>query len=145
MAASGETFQSKPETSRVEDDEKMKTAWVKYLIIALIFEKIIQHIMVTLAFSFNWMDIGSTVAVNPRILMILGAIVAVFFMISLWGMLSQQKWATGLVILLALFDILGEFMAQGTIGIVITVSFLVAVILLILALIYRRGELKTEK
>jgi hypothetical protein len=60
-------------------------------------------------------------------------------------MLSQQKWATGLVILLALFDILGEFVAQGTIGIVITVSFLVAVILLILALIYRRGELKTEK
>lgn len=145
MAASGETFQSKPETSRVEDDEKMKTAWVKYLIIALIFEKIIQHIMVTLAFSFNWRDIGSTVAVNPRILMILGAIVAVFFMISLWGMLSQQKWATGLVILLALFDILGEFVAQGTIGIVITVSFLVAVILLILALIHRRGELKTEK
>jgi hypothetical protein len=109
----------------------------------LIFEKIIQHIVVTIAFYFNWRDVGSTVAVNPSILMIIGAIVAVLFILSLWGMITQQKWVINLVIALALFDIIGEFIAQGKISIVITVSFLVATILLILALLYRRQKLKT--
>jgi hypothetical protein len=122
---------------------KARTAWVKYILIALIFEKIIQHIVVTIAFYFNWRDVGSTVAVNPSILMIIGAIVAVLFILSLWGMITQQKWVINLVIALALFDIIGEFIAQGKISIVITVSFLVATILLILALLYRRQKLKT--
>jgi hypothetical protein len=51
---------------------KAKRNWIKYLLIAFICEKIIQHILVTIAFYFNWGDIGSTVAVNPGILMILG-------------------------------------------------------------------------
>ena len=120
----------------------MKPTWLKYLLIALVFEKIIQHIVVTIAFYLNWAQIGSTVAVNPSILMLLGAVVAVLFMLSLWGMITQQKWAINLVIALALFDILGEFVAQGTIIIAITVSFLVATILLILALLYRRQAVK---
>jgi hypothetical protein len=117
-------------------------AWVKYILIALVFEKIIQHIVVTIALYFNWAQIGSTVAVDPSILMILGAVVAVLFILSLWGMVTQQKWAINLVIALALFDIIGEFVAQGTIIITITVSFLVATILLILALLYRRQEVE---
>lgn len=132
---------NKEDTYRIA--RKAKTSWVKYILIALIIEKIIQHIAVTIAFYFNWRDIGSTVAVNPSILMILGAIVAVLFILSLWGMITQQKWVINLVIALALFDIIGEFVAQGKISIVITVSFLVATILLILALLYRRQELKT--
>jgi hypothetical protein len=118
----------------------VKTPWVKYLLIALVFEKIIQHIVVTLAFYFNWADIGSTVAVNPGILMILGPVIAVLFILSLWGIMTQQNWASNLVIALALFDMIGEFIAQGRIDIVITVSFLVATILLILALLYRRQD-----
>jgi hypothetical protein len=55
-------------------------------------------------------------------------------------MLTQQNWASNLVIALALFDMIGEFIAQGRIDIVITVSFLVATILLILALLYRRQD-----
>ncbi len=120
----------------------VKTTWVKYILIALVFEKIIQHIVVTIAFYFNWAQIGSTVAVDPSILMILGAVVAVLFILTLWGMITQQKWAINLVIALALFDIIGEFVAQGTIIITITVSFLVATILLILTLLYRRQEVK---
>jgi hypothetical protein len=121
-------------------DRNAKTTWIRYLLIALIFEKIVQHIVVTCAFYFNWGDIRSTVAVNPSILMVSGAVVAVLFILSLWGMLTQQKWANNLVIALALFDMLGEFVAQGTIIIAMTVSFLVATILLILALLYRRQE-----
>jgi hypothetical protein len=120
-----------------------KPAWLRYVLIALLIEKTIQHIVVTIAFYFNWGDIGSTVVVNPSILMILGALVAVLFALSLWGVIAQHKWAINLMIALALFDIIGEFVAQGTITITITVSFLVAVLLLILALTYRRQELRS--
>lgn len=63
----------------------VRTPLLNYALIALIFEKIIQHIVVTIALYFKWMDIGSTIAVNPNILMILSAVVAVLFILSLWG------------------------------------------------------------
>jgi hypothetical protein len=112
--------------------------WVFYLLILLVIEKIIQHIFVTLAFYFNWANIVSTVVVSPTILIILGALVAVLFVLSLWGMIRKKTWAVNLVIALALFDILGEFVAQGQVCILINVSFVVATLLLILALSYRR-------
>jgi hypothetical protein len=120
--------------------KSVKNIWVRYLLIVLIIEKSIQHIFVTIAFYFNWEDIGSTVAVNPGILMVLGAIVAVLFVLGLWGIITQKKWAINLIFALALFDIIGEFVAQGKIGIMINVSFIVATILLILSLTYRRQE-----
>lgn len=123
--------------------ETRKLDWIYSLMILLIIEKIIQHIVVTLAFYFNWADIASTVVVSPTTLMILGALVAVLFALGLWGMIKKQMWAINLVIVLALFDIIGEFVAQGRIGILITVSFIVAVILLTLALIYRRQLRRT--
>jgi hypothetical protein len=122
--------------------KKVEMAWGKIILIALIFEKIIQHIFVTIAFALNWGDIGSTVAVNPGILMILGAIVAVLFILCLWGMITQQQWAINLVIALAIFDIVGEFVAQGRMDIMLNVSFLVACILLALAIVIRRQKQK---
>ena len=116
----------------------MKSDWVYFALILFSLEKTIQHIFVTLAFYFNWVDIGSTVVVSPTILMILGVPLAVLFAFSLWGMIRKRTWAINLIIALALFDLIGEFVAQGKIGIVITVSFLVAILLLILALVYRR-------
>lgn len=113
---------------------------MKYVLMALVLEKIVQHVVVTLAFFFDWRDIGSTVVVRPSILMVLGAVVAVAFSLSLWGLGTGRKWALDLVIALALFDMVGEFVAQGRISIVITVSFLVATVLLVLTLFYRRQE-----
>lgn len=118
--------------------EASKSNWVYPLLILLLVEKIIQHIFVTLAFYFNWSDIAATVAISPTILMILGAIVAVLFVISLWGMITKKTWTVNLVIALALFDIIGAFVAQGRIDISMTISFLVATLLLILAFTYRR-------
>lgn len=118
--------------------KKASTDWIRYLLIALAFEKIIQHIFVTMAFYFNWGNIDATVAVSPDMLMILGAVIAALFILSLWGMIRRKKWAINLIIALALIDIIGEFIAQGKIGIEMNVSFLVATALLILALIYRR-------
>jgi hypothetical protein len=120
-----------------------KSTWVRYALIVLIVEKIIQHIVVTLAFFFNWREIASTVAVSPSLLMVLGAIAALLFMLSLSGIIARKKWAVNLVIGLALVDIVGEFVAQGTLYIVITVSVLVATILFILGLVYRRRQVKT--
>jgi hypothetical protein len=117
-----------------------KTTWLTVVIIALIIEKIIQHVFVTMAFFFNWGDIRTSVAVNPDLLMVLGAAVTVLFMHSLYGMLTQKPWAPVLVAGLALFDILGEFVAQGRIGIAVNISFTVAIILFVLAIFYRREQ-----
>ncbi len=122
----------------------MKSNWQTYVLILLIVEKIIQHTFVTLAFYFNWADIASTVAVSPTLLMILGAIVAVLFSVSLWGMLAKKPWTLNLLIFLAVFDIVGEFAAQGRLFIVCNVSFLVATILLILTLMVRRAKLREQ-
>ena len=134
-----------PHEKAARAGESLRTAWLKYVIIALILEKTIQHVVVTLAFYFNLKGIGSTVAVSPSLLMILGAMVAVLFGFSLWGTATQKRWAIGLVVVLALFDIVGEFVAQGRIDIVITVSFVVATILLVLTLIYRRQEARRAR
>jgi hypothetical protein len=109
-----------------------------YILIILVVEKIVQHVSVTTALYFNWFAIRETVAVNPDVLMVLGAIVAVLFGLSLWGAATHQKWAYNLIIGLALFDIVGEFFAQGRTCIVVNVSFLVATSLLILTLLYRQ-------
>jgi hypothetical protein len=76
--------------------------------------------------------------------MIAGAGVAILFMLSLWGLLTNKWWAINLLIGLALFDIFGEFIAQGRIDIAIPVSFVVAVVILILALVYRRQNLRKK-
>jgi hypothetical protein len=116
----------------------LKTNGLYYLIILLVIEKIIQHIFVTYALHTNLQDIASTVSVSPTFLMVAGAIVAALFAITLWGMLTKRLWALKLILALALFDILGEFVAQGKIAIVLNVSFTVATLLLILSILYLR-------
>jgi hypothetical protein len=122
--------------AKITKEKKIK--WISCLLVLLLLEKTIQHIVVTLAFYFNLTAIASTVAVSPSILMILGAFVAVLFGISLWSVLKKRAWATRLVIALALFDMVVEFVAQGRIDIVITMSFIVASLLLIIGVSYRR-------
>jgi hypothetical protein len=119
--------------------------WVWYALVILNIEKIIQHVYVTYAF---WQDIGgirSQVVVPPDALMIAGAGVAILFTLSLWGLLKNKLWSINLLIGLALFDIAGEFIAQGRIDIVIPVSFVVAVGILILALFYRRQNQRPKR
>lgn len=121
----------------------MKPNWIYYLLVFFAVEKIIQHAFVTLAFYFNWGDIASTVAVSSNLLMIAGAMIAILFCVSLWGLLTKRTWTINLLIALALFDIIGEFVAQGKINISIPVSFVVAWLLLIFSLIYRQQTRRT--
>lgn len=123
----------------------MKSNWVYYGLVLLTLEKIVQHIVVTLAFYFNWRNIASTVVVSPTLLMVSGAMIAFLFIVSLWGLLRKQVWSVNLLIGLALFDLVGEFIAQGRFAITMTVSFLAATMLLILCLVYRRDIRKGEK
>ena len=118
-------------------DQHRDQPWLRYIIIALLAEKVIQHVAVTAAFYFNWKDIGSTVAISPTILMGLGGPVAVLFAVALWAIFKGRTWATKPVIALALFDMIGEMVAQGTVVIDINVSFIVATALLVLVLLYR--------
>jgi len=107
-------------------------------------EKIIQHIFLTYAFLQDIDGIRSQVAVSPDLLMIAGTGIAILFTLSLWGLFTNKFWAINLLIGLALFDIIGEFIAQGRIDIAIPVSFVVAVVILILALVYRRQNHRTK-
>jgi hypothetical protein len=118
--------------------QKTKSPLIWYLLIILTLEKIIQHIVVTMALLANWNNIGSRVAVSPNLLMGAGAVVAALFGLSLWGLITHRGWAIRLLSALALFDLVGEFVAQGRIDIVVTVSFAVAAVLLILTFLYRR-------
>jgi len=120
---------------------KMKSNWVYYSLVLLTIEKIVQHIVVTLAFFFNWKGIQTTVVVSPNFLMVSGGIVAILFMISLMGLLKKRTWSISLLLFLAVFDLVGEIVAQGTLAITMTISFLVAALLLILTLVYR-GRLR---
>ena len=118
--------------------EKRRTSWLYYAIIVLSCEKTIQHSFVAIALYRDWNNIRSRLAVSPNALMISGVVLAVLFAFSLWGMVSHANWTMNLLTGLALIDIIGEFIAQGTFFIAITVSFLVVCLLLILTLFYRR-------
>jgi hypothetical protein len=109
-------------------------SWLKVVVLLLIVEKIVQHGAVTLAFYFDWNAIRTTVAIDPTMLMVSGGIVAVLFAVALWGIGTGKSWRRGLIIGLALFDMVGEFVVQGRVDIVINVSFLVATCLLVLML-----------
>jgi hypothetical protein len=109
------------------------TPWLCYALILLLAEKVVQHVFVTLAFWFNWQNIAATVVVNATVLTVLGALAAVLFALALWGALGDKKWASLLAGGMALFDIVGEFAAQGTLAIQLNVSFLLAALLLVLA------------
>lgn len=115
-----------------------KRSWLDYLLIVLLIEKVIQHIVVSVSFVYDIGDIRSTVAVDYRILTTSGIVLAFLFMIAFWGTIRRRKWRITLVAALALFDIIGEFIAQGTIFITITVSVLVAIVLLILSYLEHR-------
>ena len=120
------------------DGNRRSARWLRYVIIVLLAEKTIQHVTVTAALCLNWRGIASTVAITPAILIVLGSTAAVLYAVALWAMFKRRAWVVPLVMALALFDIVGEFAAQGTASITLNVSLIVAATLLVTVLIYRR-------
>ena len=111
--------------------------WLRIALFLLCVEKVIQHIVVTYAFAIDWGGIRATVAFPYEIFTVAGAVLVPLFALAAWWLLRRDPWARGLIVALALVDIIGEFVAQGRIAVTINVSLLVAGALLILALVYR--------
>ena len=72
--------------------------------------------------------------------MISGFIVGVIFLINIPFLYQRKRFSVILLFFLALFDFIGEFVAQGTLVIEIMVSFIVATIILLI-IIFKRKDL----
>lgn len=109
-----------------------------YLLIGLSVEKFIQHITVSYAFFTDLSGIRETVAVDYGWLLMSGFIVGWLFLINLPFLYRHKPFSFNLLFALALFDIIGEFIAQGTLIIDITLSFVVAIVILLILMVYRK-------
>lgn len=109
-----------------------------YVLIILSTEKVIQHMVVTYAFFVDFGGIRNTMVVDYRILMISGLIIGILILINIPFLYQRRRSGFILLFTLAWFDFIGEFIAQGTLFIDITVSFVVAAAILLILLIYRK-------
>jgi hypothetical protein len=116
------------------------SGWMRVVLVLLVIEKVIQHITVTLALYLDLGGIRAQLALDYRVFLLVGAMEAALFAVGVWGLLANKRWTPWLLITLALLDIAGEFVAQGTLSITITVSILVAFALLCLSLLYWRVQ-----
>lgn len=108
------------------------------VLIVLSLEKFIQHMFVTYAFAVDLAGIRTTVVVDHRVLLVSGFIVGLLFLINIPFLWRRMRWSFYLLFGLAMFDILGEFIAQGTLFIDMMVSFIVALALVLILLAYRK-------
>jgi len=104
-------------------------------ILLLTFEKMLQHLLTAVFFvvdvpGIGRPDIGPTFHLSDVTMAVLNLIVFILFGISLWGRLRGSQWHKPLLVGLALFDILAEFIFHGFFF--ITVSVIVALALLVL-------------
>ena len=118
---------------------KTRTPALLIVLVVLSIEKFIQHMFVTYAFYANVGGIRESVVVNYRILIVSGFIVGILFLASIPLVLQKKRAGFYLLLFLGLFDLIGEFIAQGTVFIKIPLSFIVASLIVIL-LIYGRRQ-----
>lgn len=118
-----------------------KRILISYLLILLVVEKVVQHTFVSLAFLYDIGGVRSTVAVDYRALMVTGAVLAVLFAVAVPAQIQKKRWSLYSVALLAASDIIGEFIAQGTVFVTINISLIIATILLFLCIFGLRIKL----
>jgi hypothetical protein len=104
-------------------------------ILVLTFEKMLQHLLTAIFFlidnpGIGRPDIGPTFQFSDATMAVLNVIVFILFGLGFWGRLQGKGWHRPLLIGLAAFDILAEFVFHGFFF--ITVSVIVSVILLVL-------------
>lgn len=109
-----------------------KRSLINYLLIILLLEKMVQHVIVSLSLLYDIGGIRSTLVVDYKALLVSGAVAAILFAVALSASVQKKHWGLYVVALLAVFDIIGEFIAQGTVLVTINISIVVATILLLL-------------
>ncbi|MEJ2757195.1 MAG: hypothetical protein P8046_01825 [Anaerolineales bacterium] len=124
---------------------KSKFSFLLVLLIILSLEKFIQHMIVTNAFMTDLDGIRQLVYLDYRIFMVLGFVVGILFFVSFILLMRRNRLGLNLLLGLALFDFIGEFVAQGTLFITITVSFVVASLIIIVVLIGRKSLIKEDE
>lgn len=103
-------------------------------ILALTLEKMLQHLLTAVFFAVDIPgigrpDIGTTFQLSDVTMVFLNAIVFILFGLSFWGRLRLKQWYKPLLVGLAVFDILAEFVFHGFFY--ITVSVIVSAALLV--------------
>ncbi|MCY3413014.1 MAG: hypothetical protein INQ03_15355 [Candidatus Heimdallarchaeota archaeon] len=122
---------------------KASSPYRYYFILFICFEKFIQHIYVTYAFAADIDTIRSDVVLDYRILMYSGFFVAWVFLISGYTIFKERAWGLTLLWFLGWFDFLGEHIAQGGSLKFTPVSYIVAIIIIIIVPLHRRGMKKS--
>ncbi len=115
-----------------------------YLLLILSLEKIIQYVVVSLSLFYDYGGVRSTIAVDYRALLVSGAVIAFLFGVAFLALIQEKRWGVHLLILLAAFDIVGEFVAQGTLLVTINISIIVASVTLLLCYNELRNLQKTK-
>lgn len=115
-----------------------------YLLLILSLEKIIQYVVVSLSLFYDYGGVRSTIAVDYRALLVSGAVIAFLFGVAFLALIQEKRWGVHLLILLAAFDIVGEFVAQGTLFVTINISIIVASVTLLLCYNELRNLQKTK-
>jgi hypothetical protein len=116
-----------------EQEQAMAKA-TKWLLLGLVAEKVVQHAVVSWALVNDEFGLRSAIAFDYRWFVLVGAVVGVLFAVALIGLIGWHRWSLVLLVVLASADIVGEFAAQGTLAISITLSLAVAVVVLTVAL-----------
>jgi uncharacterized membrane protein len=124
---------------------KSKLSFPLVLLMILSLEKFVQHMVVTYAFIADLGGIRQAVSLDHRIFMISGFLVGILFLVSFVLMTRRNRLSLNLLLGLALFDFGGEFVAQGTLFIAITVSFLVASLIIIVLLVTRKSLVEEDE
>lgn len=112
------------------------------LLLLLSIEKVVQHLFVTYAFAVDLGDIRASVVIHHIPLMIVGFVVGLLFAVSARLQFNNERRGYLLLLYLALFDFVSEFVAQGTLAIEIVFSIVVATIILLTLFLDRKTLLQ---
>jgi hypothetical protein len=123
-------------------EERRASQWLRLLLLLLLCEKVIQHGAVTIAFALDLAHLRARVVADYRFFLFAGVALTILYALCVWGLQRRKPWLRGAVASLALIDIVGEFFAQGTVLIVVNISFVVALALLVLTALYREGRIR---
>jgi hypothetical protein len=124
---------------------KSKRSFPLVLLMILSLEKFIQHMFVTYAFLVDLGGIRQSVSLDYRLFMISGFVVGILFLVSFMLMIRRNRLSLNLLLGLALFDFVGEFVAQGTLFIDIPVSFVVASVIILVLLVTRNSLVEEDE
>ncbi|MBW7881158.1 MAG: hypothetical protein H3C34_00735 [Caldilineaceae bacterium] len=124
---------------------KRKTSFPLAILMILSLEKFVQHMYVTYAFMEDLGNIRQFVTLDYRIFMISGFLVGLLFLVSFVLMVRRNRSGLNLLLGLALFDFIGEFVAQGTLFIAIPLSFIVASLIIVVLLVTKNSLVQEDE